>query len=53
MNISSNSPYENKLGFSRAVRIENIISISGTAPIDIDGSTKYLNDVYKQNIVLK
>lgn len=47
-NISSGSPYEQSIGFSRAVRIGNIISVSGTAPIAPDGSTAHPDDVYGQ-----
>ena len=47
-NISSGSPYEDQIGFSRAVRIGNIISVSGTAPIDTDGKTVYKGDLYNQ-----
>ncbi len=47
-NISSNSPMEKIIGFSRAVRIDNIISVSGTAAIAPDGSTAYPDDVYNQ-----
>ena len=47
-NISSGSPYEDKIGFSRAVRIGNIISVSGTAPIAPDGSTVFKGDLYNQ-----
>lgn len=47
-NISSGSPYEKPIGFSRAVRIGKFISISGTAPIASDGSTAYPNDLYGQ-----
>jgi enamine deaminase RidA (YjgF/YER057c/UK114 family) len=47
-NISSGSPYEKPIGFSRAVRIGNIIAVSGTAPIAPDGSTAHPNDVYGQ-----
>jgi len=42
--VASNSPYAEKLGFSRAVRVGNIISIGGTAPIDDNGKTVGLND---------
>jgi reactive intermediate/imine deaminase len=37
--ISSGSPYEPSIGFSRAVRVGNFISISGTAPIGPDRQT--------------
>lgn len=47
-NISSGSPYEPKIGFSRAVRIGNIISVAGTAPIAEDGSVATVGDVYGQ-----
>ncbi|MFX1505664.1 MAG: RidA family protein [Promethearchaeota archaeon] len=48
INVSSGSPFEEPIGFSRAVRIANIIAISGTAPINPDGSTFALGDMYKQ-----
>jgi enamine deaminase RidA (YjgF/YER057c/UK114 family) len=47
-NISSGSPMEGPIGFSRAVRIGSIIAVSGTAAIASDGSTVYLGDVYGQ-----
>lgn len=47
-NISSGSPYEEPIGFSRAVRIGNSISVSGTAPINPDGTTAHSGDVYGQ-----
>lgn len=36
--ISSGSPYENTVGFSRAVRINDRVLVAGTAPIWPDGS---------------
>jgi len=39
MLVSSGSPYEPSIGFSRAVRVGNLISVSGTAPIGPDRKT--------------
>ena len=36
--VSSGSPYEPKIGFSRAMRVGNRVVVSGTAPIWPDGS---------------
>jgi len=47
-NISSGSPYEDRIGFSRAVRIGNMIAVSGTAPIDSQGVTQHPGDLYNQ-----
>lgn len=37
-NISSGSPYEPRIGFSRAVRVGDRVLVAGTAPIWPDGS---------------
>jgi enamine deaminase RidA (YjgF/YER057c/UK114 family) len=48
VNISSGSPMEGPIGFSRACRIGNIIAVAGTAAIGPDGQTVGVNDVYEQ-----
>ena len=47
-NITYNQPLEKEIGFSRAVRIGNIIAVTGTAPISNDGSVHSPGDVYGQ-----
>ncbi len=37
--VSTGSPYEPILGISRAVRIDNIVAVAGTAPLGPDGKT--------------
>jgi len=45
--VSSGSHLEEPIGFSRACRIGDVISVSGTAPIK-NGETTYRGDVYGQ-----
>ena len=47
-NVSTGSPYEPIAGFSRAVRIGNIISVAGTAPLGPDGKTMAVGDAAAQ-----
>jgi enamine deaminase RidA (YjgF/YER057c/UK114 family) len=37
MRVSSGSPYEQTIGFSRAARIGALVAVSGTAPVWPDG----------------
>jgi enamine deaminase RidA (YjgF/YER057c/UK114 family) len=46
--ISSGSPYEPRLGISRAVRSGKIIAVSGTAPISRDGKNVSPGDAAAQ-----
>ena len=46
--ISSGSPFEKPIGFSRAVRVGNVMAVSGTAPIAPGGGTAYPGDLYRQ-----
>ena len=47
-NYSSGSPYEPIVGYCRAVKINNMIFIAGTAPIAEDGSPAFPGDMYLQ-----
>ena len=46
--VSSGSPYEPKVGISRAVRVGGIITVSGTAPLGSDGGTVAVGDAGAQ-----
>ncbi|MFG2526912.1 RidA family protein [Streptomyces sp. NPDC048516] len=46
--VSSGSPLEPQIGFSRAVRAGNHVAVAGTAPIGEDGSTVGPGDVHVQ-----
>ncbi|MBD3381190.1 MAG: RidA family protein [candidate division Zixibacteria bacterium] len=48
INVSSTSPYEKMVGFSRAVRIGNLICVAGTGPVGDDGETVGKTDAYAQ-----
>lgn len=42
--VSSGSPYESIIGFSRAVRVGCVIAVGGTAPMGPDGKTVGIGD---------
>jgi len=46
--ISSGSPYEDIIGFSRAVRVGSYITIGGTAPLNANGDTIGIGDIAMQ-----
>ena len=46
--VSSNSPYEDVIGFSRAVRVGDTVYVSGTVAWSEDGSFVGEGDVYAQ-----
>jgi enamine deaminase RidA (YjgF/YER057c/UK114 family) len=46
--VSSGSPLEPEIGFSRAVRIGQHIAVAGTAPISRSGDVAAANNVYEQ-----
>ena len=48
MLVSSGSPYEPTIGFSRAVRVGPHIAVSGTGPVAAEGGTAGVGDAYAQ-----
>jgi len=46
--ISSGSPFEPQIGFSRAVRVGPFVAVSGTAPIAPGGGIASPGDLYGQ-----
>lgn len=46
--IGGCSPYEGRIGFSRAIRVGESVFVSGTAPIGEDGQTACRGDAFGQ-----
>ena len=46
--VSTGSPFEPKVGISRAVRSGKVIAVTGTAPLGLDGKTVAKEDAAAQ-----
>ena len=48
INIASGAKWEDIVGYSRAVRIGNVVEVAGTTAVDENGQVVGLNDPYEQ-----
>ncbi len=49
-NYSTGAPWEEKVGYSRAVKSGKVIEISGTIALDAEGNSTGIDDPYQQTI---
>jgi enamine deaminase RidA (YjgF/YER057c/UK114 family) len=46
--VFSGDPWESEVGYCRAIRVANQVFVSGTAPLNDDGSVHGIGDPYLQ-----
>ena len=52
MRVSSGTDWENIVGYSRAIRVGNMIEIAGTTAINEDNIIVGINDAYAQTVYI-
>ncbi|MGH7482575.1 MAG: RidA family protein [Longimicrobiales bacterium] len=46
--VPTSAPWASIVGYSRAVRVGDVVHVSGTAPVDGSGVVLYPDDLYRQ-----
>lgn len=52
INVGTGAKWENIVGYSRAVKIGNLIAVSGTTAVDENNNIIGKNDAYKQTLFI-
>lgn len=52
INITSGAPWEDTVGYCRAVKVGNTIEIAGTTAVDENGTVVHPNDMYAQTVFI-
>jgi enamine deaminase RidA (YjgF/YER057c/UK114 family) len=52
INITSGAPWEDTVGYCRAVKVGNIIEVAGTTAVDENGTVVHSNDIYAQTVFI-
>jgi enamine deaminase RidA (YjgF/YER057c/UK114 family) len=51
-NFSSGAPFEDKVGYSRAVKVGNMVFVSGTTTTNSQGDVEGIGDAYLQTKII-
>ena len=48
--VFSGAPWESRVGYCRAIRVGDVVAVTGTAPLEPDGSVHRPGDAYGQAV---